>query len=336
MITEDKANRVLSGISKDIAAFLSQEIREIILGIDNGISLIEEIRLRADKPLMIQNYQDDWFVSKDGRLTKDNVNLHIVRQEQIIKTLELMSSNSIYAYQDEIKNGFITLRGGYRVGVTGKAVLDGENIKNIKDISGLNIRISREVKGCAGKILGHVLKNSSDVYNTLIVSPPSCGKTTVLRDLARHISSGASKYDFRGIKVGIVDERSEIAACHRGVPQNDVGIRTDVLDGCPKASGMVIMLRSMSPKVIMTDEIGNQGDKDAVMRVINAGIKIITTAHGYNISELKSRQEVVSLINEKVFERYIVLSNHNGPGTLEEVIDGTTMQVVYKRNEINN
>jgi stage III sporulation protein AA len=252
----------------------------------------------------------------------------ILTQYEIIRTLELMSENSIYAYQDEIKCGFITLRGGHRIGITGKAVMEGSSIRNIKDISALNIRVSREVPGCAEKLMRYVTNRGNQVFNTLIISPPQCGKTTMLRDMARLLSDGMQEPCFDGIKVGIIDERSEIAACYRGVPQNCVGMRTDVLDSCPKRIGIDIMLRSMSPKVIITDEIGNQGDKDAIMRVVNAGVKIITSAHGYNISEMQSRQEVISLIEGKVFERYIVLSNSKGPGTVEEVVDGTNMKVL--------
>ncbi len=125
-----------------------------------------------------------------------------------------------------------------------------------------------------------------------------------------------------------MDERSELAACHKGIPQNDVGLRTDVLDGCPKNIGMPMMIRSMSPKVIITDEIGNDGDREAVHSVLNAGVRIITTAHGYNVSEMKSRREVLKLIDDKLFERYVVLGNANGPGTLAEVIDGTNMKSI--------
>ena len=174
-------------------------------------------------------------------------------------------------------------------------------------------------------------KKNGSVYNTLIISPPGCGKTTLLRDLSRVVSSGSQKFGFNGLKVGIIDERSEIAACYKGVSQNEIGVRTDVLDGCPKAVGMSMMLRSMSPQVIVTDEIGNQGDKEAVMRILNAGVKIITTAHGFNISELKTRQEVLGLIEEKAFERFIVLSNILGPGTIEEIVDGTIMKIIVRR-----
>lgn len=315
-----------------VLEFISQDIRNILEKTDcRQIGLIEEIRLRADKPLMIQNCYGDWFVIQDGTLSKELDKAFVVRQHDIVKTLELMSENSIYAYQDEIKNGYITLKGGHRVGITGKVVLEGSSIKNIKDISGLNIRLSREIEGCSVKIFKYILNEVNEAYNTLIISPPQCGKTTIIRDIARVMSDGLCEYGIKGIKVGIVDERSEIAACFKGIPQNNVGVRTDVIDGCPKALGMLMLIRSMSPQVIITDEIGNQGDKDAIINVINAGVKIITTAHGYNISQLRSRQEVIELIERKIFERYIVLSNLNGPGTIEEVIDGTTMKNLFRR-----
>lgn len=330
MITKAKCDlrlNVNEKIEREILSFISHDIRNILKNIDPfQMETLEEIRLRANKPIMILNCSGDWFVNSNGNLSRSMEGSCVARQEEILKTLELMSQNSIYAYQDDIKNGFITLKGGHRVGIAGKVVLEGEGIKNIKDVSGLNIRLSKEVHGCSSKVIKHILKKGS-VCNTLIISPPQCGKTTLLRDIARVLSNGVEEYDFKGIKVGIVDERSEIAACYKGIPQNDVGVRTDVLDACPKRIGMSIMLRSMSPNLIITDEIGDEGDKNAVMKVVNAGVKIITTAHGYNISELKSRQEVISLIREKIFEKYVVLSSRHGPGTVEEIIDGVTMEV---------
>ncbi|HHV98074.1 MAG TPA: stage III sporulation protein AA [Clostridiaceae bacterium] len=316
---------------KGILPYVSQGIRDTLGKVDKRVlESAEEIRLRADKPLIIQQYLKEWFVSKSGKLEEFCSDPYIVERSEISKTVEIMSENSIYAYQDEIKNGFITLKGGHRVGLAGKVVLDGGSIKNIKYISGLNIRISREIPGCSDHVINYILNKKGGIYNTLIISPPQCGKTTILRDLARKISDGISEAGLKGMKVGIVDERSEIAACYKGVPQNNVGIRTDVMDGCPKSLGMCMMIRSMSPQVIITDEIGGQGDKDAIMSVINAGVKIIATAHGYNLTELKSRREVIGLMEEKVFERFLVLNNSKGPGTLAEVIDGLTYNVLYK------
>ncbi|MCX7710351.1 MAG: stage III sporulation protein AA [Clostridia bacterium] len=322
---------MVNPMERDILPYISLRIKSILQKANiSRLKEIEELRLRADKPLMMIGNGREVFIDAGGAVSANCRNSFIVMQSDIAKTLELISENSIYAYQEEIKNGFITLKGGHRVGIAGRVVTDGTGIKNIKDISGLNIRLSKQIKGCSKEVIKYILNNTG-VYNTLIVSPPQCGKTTILRDITRFISDGNEELKIRGLKVGLVDERSEIAACYRGIAQNDVGIRTDTLDGCPKAAGMTLLLRSMSPQVIVTDEIGNRGDKEAIRQVINAGVKIITTAHGFNISELKTREEVLSLMEEKVFERYIVLGNSLGPGTLEEAVDGITMQVLYKR-----
>lgn len=316
---------------RDILQYISPSIRNILKMIDiTKLDSLEEIRLRAGKPLMIHTMGEEWFVGQGGQLSADGASCVFVSQEEIIKSLELMCENSLYAYQEEIKNGFLTLRGGHRVGIAGRAVLDGAQLKFIKDVSSLNIRMSRQVKGCAEKLLKYLVASPQDIYSTLIISPPQCGKTTMLRDIARQLGDGITSMNFKGVKIGIIDERCEIAACYKGVPQNDVGCRTDVLDGCPKQAGMSILLRAMSPQVVITDEIGNQGDFDAVMKVVNAGIRLITTAHGYNISEMKSRQEVLHLIEKKVFERIIVLDNSKGPGTLKEIVNGTNMEVICR------
>ena len=318
-----------SCLKKDILPMLSKRVAEALEGaMSHDLQQIEEIRLRADKPLMLLNYYREWFIGWDGLPTPKPSDCFIVTQEDIRDSVELMSENSIYAYQEEIKNGYLTIKGGHRVGLTGRVVLEGPWVKNIKDISGLNIRLSNQILGCSARVMNFIVKSPSDIYNTLIISPPQCGKTTILRDIARNLSNGMPEIGFSGIKVAIVDERSELAACMKGIPQNDVGIRTDVLDGCPKNIGMRMMIRSMSPKVIITDEIGNEGDREAVHSALNAGVRIITTAHGYNISELKSRREVLMLVEDKVFERYIVLNDIEGPGSLVEVIDGSNMREV--------
>ncbi len=320
----------MTNVQLEILPFLIPSIREVIQKIHaDDLNNMEEIRLRAGKPLMVFYKKNDWFVAQNGQLTRSFSEAYLVDQREIVKTLELMSENSIYAFQDEIKSGYITLRGGHRIGLSGKVVLQEGKIRNIKDFNGLNIRIAKEVKGCAKNIIKYIIKNNSDIYNTLIIGPPQCGKTTILRDLSRILSNGELEYDFNGMKVGIVDERSEIAACCKGVPQNDVGYRTDVLDGCPKVLGMEMLLRSMSPGIIITDEIGTHGDREAILKVLNSGIKIIASAHGYNITELKMRDELLSLIKSGAFERYIVLSSRNGPGTLEEVVDAD-MTPVYR------
>jgi stage III sporulation protein AA len=291
---------------------------------------IEEIRLRVNKPLIVHALNRELLLDSYGKQAMNIDDALNVNQEDIKVCLELMSENSIYAYQEEINQGFITLKGGHRVGICGRVIVRDGVVKNIKNFGGLNIRIAREYKGCSDKIMKYVSHSNGDVFNTIIISPPGCGKTTILRDIARNISNGFEFY--KGSKVGIIDERGEIAACYEGVPQNDVGYRTDVLDLCPKIIGMEILLRSMSPQVIMFDEIGNLNDSKALMSILNAGVKIITTAHGYNLVDLKSKKEVLEFIEQGVFDRYIVLSRKNGPGTIEEVLDKDEVKRIYRRS----
>jgi stage III sporulation protein AA len=310
-------------IQNDILLCLSTDIRNIIKKIPQHVlQPVEEIRLRVYKPLMLYDNAMGWFVTPEGKFSEDESFAYIVTQEDINKTLELMSNNSIYAIQEELKNGFITIAGGHRVGITGKVITSNNKISLIKDISGMNIRISKQIIGAADDVMKHIVKGSNSVENTLIISPPQCGKTTMLRDIARQLSYGIKSLHFHGIKVGIVDERSEIAGCYKGVPQNDIGPRTDVLDACPKAYGMIMMIRSMSPTVIITDEIGTEEDIVAMRQVLNAGVKIITSIHGYSRQDIIKRPILGRLLAENIFEKIIVLSKSRGTGTIEEVFDG--------------
>lgn len=197
-------------------------------------------------------------------------------------------------------------------------VYDGDKIKTLKNISFMNIRIAKEVKGCAFNIVKNIFADG--INHTLIVSPPGCGKTTILRDMIRLISNGINEIGILGRKVALVDERSEIASCYLGVPQRDVGVRTDVLDSCYKADGIMMLLRAMSPQIIAVDEIGSIRDAEAIMDAINAGVKIIATAHGRDLDEIMKRQGIKILLENNCFKTIIFLSNKNGPGTVENII----------------
>jgi stage III sporulation protein AA len=303
---------------------LLQKIPEIYL------LKLEEIRMRQARPLMLVVGNEDFIVSVEGQLTNTIKNAYTVTKEDIFKTLQLISQNSIYAVEDEIKNGYITISGGHRVGLTGKALLNGDEIKTLKHISCFNIRIAREIRGAADIVLPHVIDKNKKVYSTLIISPPKAGKTTLLRDIIRQLSYGVPKYGLRGFKIGLVDERSEIACCHEGIPQNDVGLRTDIIDSCPKGLGIMMLLRSMSPEIIATDEIGRPEDAIAIEEALNAGVTIITTAHGSSLDELEKRPTIKKLIDINVFKRFLILGFSNGVGSLEKVIDGENFSTLYK------
>jgi len=305
MIRERK-NQILENVS--------QSIREIVAKISNDVfNDLQEIRLRSERPLTAQNRDGLRFLRKDGTLSIGVANTYKATRKDIEDTLELMSESSVYAFLDEIKQGFITIRGGHRIGICGRVVsgelVGGESgeIINIRDISGINIRIAKEVIGSADRLIKRIYNGL--IKNTLIISPPQCGKTTILRDIARILG--------RDIKVGLVDERGEIAAVYKGVAQHDVGIHTDVLDLCPKHIGMIMLLRSMSPDVIITDELATKNDLAAVSQVINSGVKIIASAHGFGLSDVGERLD----LSVSRFERIVVLGKRNGPGTIEEIID---------------
>ncbi|NLY43490.1 MAG: stage III sporulation protein AA [Clostridiaceae bacterium] len=316
-------------IQDDIMLCLSNGIRQILKRIPSRLlQPVEEIRLRTCRPLMLHDSTTGWFVTYTGEFSDTEGNAYIVTPEDMQQTLELVSNNSIYAVQEELKNGFITIQGGHRVGIVGKTVVSDNKVSYIKDVSGINIRISKQIIGAADDVMRHIIRKNGDVFNTLIISPPQCGKTTLLRDIARQLSYGVKHLQFKGVKVGIVDERSEIAGCFKGVPQNDVGPRTDVLDACPKAVGMLMMIRSMSPNVLITDEIGTEEDLIALRQVMNAGVKIITSIHGYSRQDILRRPYLGKLLAENIFEKVIVLGRSKGTGTIEEIFDGKCREIV--------
>ena len=263
---------------------------------------MREIRLRCGRPAFAQG--------KDGQIQKLTEE---ITAADLRETVSLLSAYSLYAFEEELKQGYLTVAGGHRVGFCGKTVMENGEIRTLKQINGLNIRIAAEKRGWGDAYLSDLMEEGH-VCNTLIVSPPGCGKTTLLRDLVRCLGD-------RMMAVTVVDERGEIAPFREGVPQMNIGLCTDVLEGCPKAAGMQMVLRSMTPDVIAVDELGNQEDMQAVQDVLRCGVKLIATVHGSNWSEISKRAHLRDLVDQEVFERYIILSSRNGAGTLEAVLD---------------
>ena len=234
-----------------------------------------------------------------------------------MQSFEKICESSIYSYRKQICDGYITIRGGNRVGIVGSAVVDNGQVININYISSLNFRIASQRIGCSNKVIEDIIDcRNNSIYNTLIVSPPGCGKTTLLRDIVRNISNGIKMLGFKGKTVGVVDERGEIAAMYKGIPQNDIGIRTDVIDNMPKPVAMRILVRSMAPDVIVCDEIGSMEDIQAIDYAMCSGVRGIFTAHGKNLDEINRNPELSKLISKKIFERIIVL-NPKKKGELE-------------------
>ncbi|HHY91737.1 MAG TPA: stage III sporulation protein AA [Firmicutes bacterium] len=267
-----------------------------------------EIRLRLGRPVML--------VGRDRDFTLADV--PSLEQAAMDQTLQFLTQSSLYAREEELRQGFITLPGGHRVGLVGRAVLEQGRIRTLKHISGLNIRLARQIPGAADAVLPYLIEHGM-VLSTLIVSPPGAGKTTLLRDLIRQVSTGVPALGLRGCKVGVVDERSELAASYHGVPQNDVGPRTDVLDGAGKAEGIILLLRSMSPQVIATDEVGSAADIAALEQALVSGVRLIATAHGEGLADLEQRPFLRELVARELFSRIVCLGFSHGPGTIEDV-----------------
>ncbi len=305
-------------MNKNVFDMLSQNIRYMVDRFNIDYKELLEIRLRVNEPLIFVFSHGDFFVCNRCGLVDEVEEAYVVTQSDIKATLDFISGYSLYAYEDEIRQGFITVKGGHRVGLAGQVILDKGRVRSVKNISFINIRVSHQVRGCGEELLPYIIKNGR-LLHTLIISPPGCGKTTLLRDIIRLVSNGSS-YS-KGLSVGVVDERSELAACHMGVPQNDVGIRTDILDCCPKAEGMLMLLRSMNPKVIAVDEIGGREDIEAISYVINSGCGILATVHGDSIDDIRNKPILRKLVEEKVFSRYIVLGRNPQVGSIESIFD---------------
>lgn len=286
--------------TKEILSVLPQNIKSELCKIQNSDKL-QEIRMRVDRPLIFQ-------VGEKEVVSRYNTNA-----EDIKILMQKISNYSIYAFQEQLKQGYITLKGGHRIGICGSFVIENNTIKTIKDVGSINIRISKQVLNCSKHVIPYILHNNN-ILNTIIISPPRCGKTTIIRDIARELSS-------RGKKVCVVDERSEIGGCYCGVPQMELGIRTDVLDNCPKSEGINMAIRTMSPQVIVCDEIGTYRDSESILMALNSGVSIIATIHGYGIDDYFNRAVFKELVENNVFSLGVVLSTKNGAGTVECIYD---------------
>jgi stage III sporulation protein AA len=312
-------------ITKEVFPLLPSNLRQLVNLLPPGnLEKLEEIRLRKGRNMSFKLVDKDYSVDRGGTLINLSADGYVVTEDDLNNTMQLISNCSVYALEEEFKRGFITIRGGHRIGIVGKVILAGGQIKTQKDFSSINIRLAREVTGVASTILPYIMdKKTGAIHHTFIISPPGCGKTTMLRDLVRQVSNGVPDIKLLGADVGLVDERSEIAACYRGVPQNDVGLRTDVLDACPKAEGMTLLLRSMNPRIIATDEIGSPEDVTAIREVINCGVKLITTVHGNHLEEVLKRPGLKELFTSSLTGRFVVLGKSKGVGTVEEIYADT-------------
>ena len=325
------------GKREEIAVLFPGALREFIESCSLDFESMREIRLRAGRPVLLMYGNREYGFTEKGEpveLEPDNQKgLFTLTERQIRETAEIMGGFSLYAAQEELRQGFFTVRGGHRIGVAGRTVLNQREVGVLKSISSLNVRVAHEVKGCADQIMPLLCENGL-FLNTVIVSPPGCGKTTLLRDIIRQLSNGCREKStgrrLFGITVGVVDERSELGACFQGIPQNDLGMRTDILDGCPKSQGMMMLIRSMAPAVIAVDEIGGKEDIRAVEYIRSCGCGLAAAVHGVSLKEVEKRPGVGELFKEGTFKRLIFLDQAGGAGHICAVYDEAGMWLAWR------
>lgn len=304
-------------IKEEILGLFPEDMRELWREVVERVGGLQEIRLRSGQPVILYLGQKECFLGKNGQLTFDSKEAHYMTSKELDCVIQHICKYSMYAFEDELRQGFMTVPGGHRIGIAGQVILNEDRtIRNIKHISYLNIRISHEVLGVADRVLPYLYQNGQ-LLNSIIISPPGCGKTTLLRDLIRQISNG-NRYG-KGRTVGVVDERSEIAGSYLGEAQNDVGVRTDILDGCPKVMGMMMLIRSMAPKVVAVDELGCIADITALEEVLRCGSNVLVTIHGNNIADICSKSFMRSVLCDKVFKRFVLLEKREGKCVVEGI-----------------
>lgn len=298
----------------------ARSVRDVLEGLSLEFEQLQEIRMRVDTPLFLWYGNREYGVTKGGQLGQaGREGLRRISERELRETVECMGNYSLYAFEDEIRQGFLTVRGGHRVGLAGKAVMENGNLKTLKYISALNVRFAHQIKGCGEKVLPFLFEEER-LCHSLLISPPRGGKTTLLRDLVRLLSDGTGTVP--GRNVGVVDERGEIGACYQGIPQNDLGARTDVLDCCPKALGMMMLIRSMAPQVVAVDEIGSREDLEAVEYAAGCGCAVLATAHGGSLEEILGKPGLGALVRGGLFGRLVLLGNGEQAGRVREIRDG--------------
>ncbi|MEA4882882.1 MAG: stage III sporulation protein AA [Clostridia bacterium] len=332
-------------VIEQICPALPPRAREAVRAITPAMrARLTEIRLRRGRTVMGSAPEGDFHVCSNGCLLADarsaqpGVQPVFVSEGEWEAALRLVTDCSIYAVEHELAEGFVTIRGGHRVGLVGRAVLDEGRVRTQRDLSSMNYRVARQILGAADGLMPYILgPDRSGPESALVLSAPGLGKTTVLRDIARCLSWGIDRAEqgsdamparegkvTRAWTVGVADERSEIAACIDGVPQNDVGPRADVLDGCPKAKGIMMLIRSMSPQVIVTDEIGRDEDVEAIAEAARCGVAVIASAHAGGLEDAFKRRPLGQILGSGIFRIAIVLGRSLGLGTCERVMDLST------------
>lgn len=308
------------------ASCTGKRIRQLLFALpDNIKEQAYEIRLRCGRPVTVSGAFGNVFLLESGRssfiCSPSVVTASITDIEECFS---IVCGHSVHTHQSGICAGYVTVSGGHRVGIGGTAVCDKGNVVSVREVSSINIRISREFKGIAEGIFENIRLNKGGL---IIAGPPSSGKTTVLRDLARLLGSEEGGYG----KTVIIDEREEIAACVNGVPRNDIGITCDVLSAYPKREAVLIALRSLSPENIIIDEIGSVDEVEAVEQGLNSGVRFFLSVHASSKEDFLHRPQALRLIQTGAFSGAVFLSGSDAPSRVEEYVSaGELIDQTYR------
>ena len=275
--------------------YLPESVRRCLRNLPESVTdEIQEIRLRSGRPVMISRRGKELFLTPSG-LTEKNQNPIFMTSEDIARTFQAVMSHSVYSHEQDIAEGFVTIRGGCRVGICGSAVRKGNSVQSLRNVNGLNFRIAKEFQGIASGIW-----RQAENQSILIAGIVGSGKTTFLRDLCRIVGDN--------LKTSLIDERGEIASVVRGIPQYDVGIMTDILDGYPRKDGILTALRVLTPAYIVCDEISTEEDVNAILQAHGCGVKFIASVHAGNSDDIRKRLVIQPLFQANVFQYCVYLN----------------------------
>lgn len=298
---------------------ISIDLKKKLMMLDESIkNKTSEIRLRSNRPVILYNGGESVFFNADSSTsTVIKNNTYICSLEELTDTFNRLCCYSIHTHQSSIVNGFVTMKGGHRAGIAGTAVSNtaGE-ITSIKDVSSLNIRIARECENCSFEIVDKLFRG--ECKSIIIAGPPASGKTTILRDLAKKLSSGDGCKCFKSV---IVDERQEIAAVNNGLCENNVGFNCDVLDSYPKNDAITMAVKTLSPEIIFCDEIATEKEVSAIKAGVNSGVRFVVTVHASNFDELVLRPQIEKLLETFSFDYVVLLSNGEKPCTVKNIYE---------------